>query len=41
LAVDEWVNESLERGRTDCSGFELGAPGLVGRAIDALLGIRL
>jgi len=35
-AVDEWVRESLERG-----GSELGAPGLVGRALDALLGIRL
>jgi len=40
-AVDEWVNESLEPGRTDRDGFELGAPGLVGRALDALLGIRL
>ncbi len=35
-AVDEWARESLERG-----GSELGAPGLVGRALDALLGIRL
>ncbi len=35
-AVDDWVRESLERG-----GTELGAPGLVGRALDALLGIRL
>ena len=35
-AVDEWVRESLESG-----GTELGAPGLVGRALDALLGIRL
>jgi L-cysteine:1D-myo-inositol 2-amino-2-deoxy-alpha-D-glucopyranoside ligase len=35
-AVDEWVRESLERG-----GTQLGAPGLVGRALDALLGIRL
>jgi len=35
-AVDEWVRESLENG-----GTELGAPGLVGRALDALLGIRL
>jgi len=34
--VDEWVQESLEHG-----GTELGAPGLVGRALDALLGIRL
>ena len=39
-AVDEWVNESLGGGRGDQS-FELGAPGLVGRALDALLGIRL
>ena len=35
-AVDDWVRESLEGG-----GTELGAPGLVGRALDALLGIRL
>jgi len=40
-AVDEWVDESLERGRADRGGFEPGAPGLVGRALDALLGIRL
>ena len=39
-AVDEWVNESLGSGHGDQS-FELGAPGLVGRALDALLGIRL
>jgi len=39
-AVDEWVSESLGSGRGDES-FELGAPGLVGRALDALLGIRL
>ena len=36
VAVDDWVQESLELG-----GTELGAPGLVGRALDALLGIRL
>ena len=36
VAVDDWVRESLEVG-----GTELGAPGLVGRALDALLGIRL
>lgn len=35
-AVDEWVRETLENG-----GTELGAPGLVGRALDALLGIRV
>jgi L-cysteine:1D-myo-inositol 2-amino-2-deoxy-alpha-D-glucopyranoside ligase len=35
-AVDEWSSASLETG-----GSELGAPGLVGRALDALLGIRL
>lgn len=35
-AVDEWAQDSLARGGTD-----LGAPGLIGRAIDALLGIRL
>jgi len=35
-AVDEWVKECLERG-----GSDLGNPGLVARALDALLGIRL
>ncbi|MEO8518309.1 MAG: cysteine--1-D-myo-inosityl 2-amino-2-deoxy-alpha-D-glucopyranoside ligase [Dermatophilaceae bacterium] len=35
-AVDEWAEESLER-----EGTDLGAPGLVGRTLDALLGIRL
>jgi L-cysteine:1D-myo-inositol 2-amino-2-deoxy-alpha-D-glucopyranoside ligase len=45
-AVDEWVKESLqgrgtEVGRSELGGSELGAPGLVGRALDALLGIRL
>lgn len=36
VAVDDWARASLEGG-----GTELGAPGLVGRALDALLGIRL
>jgi L-cysteine:1D-myo-inositol 2-amino-2-deoxy-alpha-D-glucopyranoside ligase len=51
-AVDEWVRESLTGLAMEDSadrdtrlgtkaGFELGAPGLVGRALDALLGIRL
>jgi L-cysteine:1D-myo-inositol 2-amino-2-deoxy-alpha-D-glucopyranoside ligase len=40
-AVDEWVNESLESGPSGPGSFELGAPGLVGRTLDALLGIRL
>jgi len=35
-AVDQWAGESLE-----ADGVEIGAPGLVGRALDALLGIRL
>ena len=35
-AVDEWVSASLAGGDT-----ELGAPGLVSRGLDALLGIRL
>ena len=35
-AVDEWARASLEG-----DGAEPGAPGLVGRALDALLGIRL
>jgi L-cysteine:1D-myo-inositol 2-amino-2-deoxy-alpha-D-glucopyranoside ligase len=40
-AVDEWVRESLERAGGDLGGSDLGNPGLVGRALDALLGIRL
>jgi L-cysteine:1D-myo-inositol 2-amino-2-deoxy-alpha-D-glucopyranoside ligase len=45
-AVDEWVRKSLERagselGGTDQGDSDLGNPGLVGRALDALLGIRL
>ena len=36
-AVDDWARVSL----ADGGGAELGAPGLVGRALDALLGIRL
>ena len=48
-AVDEWVRESLQgrgsdvtaAGGTNAAGIELGAPGLVGRALDALLGVRL
>jgi len=45
-AGDEWVTASLEQEGTDPGGLELvgielGAPGLVGRALDALLGIRL
>jgi L-cysteine:1D-myo-inositol 2-amino-2-deoxy-alpha-D-glucopyranoside ligase len=43
-AVDEWVQDTLQ-GKGDASGgsagVEIGAPGLVGRALDALLGIRL
>ena len=35
-AVDQWAAESQQVG-----GTEPGAPGLVGRAVDALLGIRL
>ena len=34
--VDQWADRSVEAGRV-----EVGAPGLVGRALDALLGIRL
>ena len=40
-AVDDWVTESLARDGAGAGVFELGAPGLVGRALDALLGIRL
>ena len=40
-AVDEWAKESLEHGGSNRGGLEIGAPGLVGRALDALLGIRL
>ncbi len=35
-AVDRWADESLTRG-----GGDIGAPGLVARTIDALLGIRV
>ena len=35
-AVDRWARESLDRG-----GDDLGAPGLVSRTVDALLGVRL
>jgi L-cysteine:1D-myo-inositol 2-amino-2-deoxy-alpha-D-glucopyranoside ligase len=45
-AVDEWARVSLERGGSELGGTEqgdsdLGNPGLVARALDALLGIRL
>jgi L-cysteine:1D-myo-inositol 2-amino-2-deoxy-alpha-D-glucopyranoside ligase len=35
-AVDDWADEQLERG-----GDVEGAPGVVGRSLDALLGVRL
>ena len=35
-AVDRWATQSLTRG-----GEDPGAPGVLGRALDALLGIRL
>ncbi len=35
-AVDRWVSESISHG-----GDEVGAPGVVSRAVDALLGVRL
>jgi L-cysteine:1D-myo-inositol 2-amino-2-deoxy-alpha-D-glucopyranoside ligase len=45
VAVDEWVREGLQGRGTEVGhgelGSELGAPGLVGRALDALLGVRL
>jgi L-cysteine:1D-myo-inositol 2-amino-2-deoxy-alpha-D-glucopyranoside ligase len=52
-AVDEWVGRSLQRDNPEGSArgiteegaqsgdFEIGAPGLIGRALDALLGIRI
>jgi L-cysteine:1D-myo-inositol 2-amino-2-deoxy-alpha-D-glucopyranoside ligase len=45
-AVDAWVQASLQgAGRNvstqESGGFETGAPGMVGRALDALLGVRL
>jgi len=40
-AVDEWAASSLQPGREALSDNEIGAPGLVGRALDALLGIRI
>ena len=41
VAVDEWVQASLRGRGTAVGALELGAPGVVGRALDALLGIRL
>jgi L-cysteine:1D-myo-inositol 2-amino-2-deoxy-alpha-D-glucopyranoside ligase len=35
-AVDRWASQSLSRG-----GDDPGAPGVLGRALDALLGIRI
>ena len=35
-AVDSWADEQLAHG-----GADLGAPGIVGRALDALLGVRV
>ncbi|OFE17584.1 cysteine--1-D-myo-inosityl 2-amino-2-deoxy-alpha-D-glucopyranoside ligase [Humibacillus sp. DSM 29435] len=35
-AVDRWASQTLSRG-----GDDLGAPGVLGRALDALLGVRL
>jgi len=40
-AVDGWARESMQRYETQAGNIESGAPGLVGRALDALLGIRL
>ncbi|MGO1240886.1 MAG: cysteine--1-D-myo-inosityl 2-amino-2-deoxy-alpha-D-glucopyranoside ligase, partial [Cellulosimicrobium funkei] len=39
-AVDAWAAESLRPGR-DTSRDEEGAPGVVARAVNALLGVRL
>lgn len=39
-AVDAWATEALRPGR-DASGDEEGAPGVVARAVNALLGVRL
>jgi L-cysteine:1D-myo-inositol 2-amino-2-deoxy-alpha-D-glucopyranoside ligase len=35
-AVDRWASQALSRG-----GDDPGAPGILGRALDALLGVRL
>ena len=40
-AMDEWARESLQQHETQAGDLESGAPGLVGRALDALLGVRL
>jgi L-cysteine:1D-myo-inositol 2-amino-2-deoxy-alpha-D-glucopyranoside ligase len=40
-AVDQWARESLRQHETQAGDIESGAPGLVGRALDALLGVRL
>ncbi|BDZ43691.1 L-cysteine:1D-myo-inositol 2-amino-2-deoxy-alpha-D-glucopyranoside ligase [Paraoerskovia sediminicola] len=39
-AVDAWADESLREGR-DTSADEVGAPGVIARAVNALLGVRL
>jgi len=41
VAIDEWVQASLRGRGTAVGALELGAPGVVGRALDALLGVRL
>jgi L-cysteine:1D-myo-inositol 2-amino-2-deoxy-alpha-D-glucopyranoside ligase len=40
-AVDEWARQSLNAESIEPEPTDLGAPGVVGRAVDALLGIRL
>ena len=40
-AVDEWARQSLNVESLEPEPADLGAPGVVGRALDALLGIRL
>ncbi|MBT0995242.1 cysteine--1-D-myo-inosityl 2-amino-2-deoxy-alpha-D-glucopyranoside ligase [Cellulomonas sp. DKR-3] len=40
-AVDAWAAAALERSAVGGSGFVEGAPGVVARTVDALLGVRM
>jgi len=40
-AVDAWADRALADGASDGDGWDEGAPGVVARTVDALLGVRL
>jgi len=40
-AVDAWADRALADAASDGDGWDEGAPGVVARAVDALLGVRL